>query len=428
MSSGKHWRRTFASTVAGLALVASACGGGGGTSTTAKSTTTTAQDISADTAAAAAAVLQLADLPTGWEGTPHTEDDSGPDINGELADCVGVSRTLLTTTDNPTNADSPDFSEAESGATAQNSIGFVSTVAKARQALAVFARTELPDCLATVMEKTLADQLANPDPGEPPATGLTFGTISVKRMSFPNVADETSALRVTIPISVETTTIEQYMDFVVMRVGRAGVTLTLAQAMTPFDSALAERLARAVVARLRGAATPSAPTTTTTTAANVGGVRAMKATTAGEKAALALAATDLGRKWAHGDPNKAAMAEGKPFLGGYSVALDDGKNQYSVRVLNGKVVPPFGPTGDIAIVSPTVGTPTIQPESDQQRAAVDAAKAALADRFPAATRGGIELYLLYFPVVDALGTYYYVATFASASVGTFAQGGTDVRP
>lgn len=239
-----------------LALAATACGGAGGKA--GGPTATTAQDVSADRATAAAAILRLTDFPAGWEQAPHLESRSGPDVNGELADCVGVSRRVLTTSDNPTDVDSPDFGETAGDATVQSSVGFAATVAKAKQAMSVFGRAKLPDCLAAAMQKRLDYSLTHPPTGQTIPTGLSFGELTVSRLSFANSADETAALRVTVPIVVSAGTVNQYMDLVVLRSGRAAATFTLSRADAPFDSALAERLAIAVADRLRG----RGPTTT----------------------------------------------------------------------------------------------------------------------------------------------------------------------
>jgi hypothetical protein len=297
--------------------------------------------------------------------------------------------------------------------------------------MSVFGRAKLPDCLAAAMKKRLDYSLTHPPTGQTIPTGLSFGELKVSRLSFANSADETAALRVTVPIVVSVGTVNQYMDLVVLRSGRAAATLTLSRTNAPFDSALAERLSVAVADRLRGhgPTTTEAPAAVTTTSpVPTRGVVPMTPSTAAERSALAAASTALGRRWAAGNPNGTAQASGAPYLGGYTVGLNDGKTQYAVLVLNGKVVPPFGKTGDIVISGPFGSNPTMSPESPQQRAAVEAARAAIASRFPSATRGGIELYVVYFPVQPIPGTYHSVSVYATGgSAGSFARGGTEVR-
>lgn len=164
-----------------------------------------------------------------------------------------------------------------------------------------------------------------------------------------------------------------------------------------------------------------------------GGVSAIPAETAAEKAAVKAASAPDGRKWAAGNPDgSVGSAEGDAYLGGYVVTLNDGKTQYQILVLGGKVVPFFGPTGDLFIASPFQKgvNPTVAPETGQQRAAVEAAKASIASTAPGATRGGIELYRCYFGQQEIQQTQSYpnVSIYADKSLGiTYAMGGTESR-
>lgn len=163
------------------------------------------------------------------------------------------------------------------------------------------------------------------------------------------------------------------------------------------------------------------------------GVPAIPAETAAEKAALKAASAPEGRKWAAGNPDgSVGAAQGDAYLGGYVVTLNDGKTQYQILVLGGKVVPFFGPTGDLFIASPFQKgvNPTIAPETGQQRAAVEAAKTSIASTAPEATSGGIELYRCYFGQQEIQQTQSFpnVSIFAVKSLGlTYAMGGTESR-
>ncbi len=157
------------------------------------------------------------------------------------------------------------------------------------------------------------------------------------------------------------------------------------------------------------------------------GLTALTPETAGEKAALAAAGTDEGRTWAGGNSVNVGPAQGDPFLAGYMFVIHDATTQYQVKVLDGKVVTFFAGTPDTLITSPFQGyNPTIAPETDRQRAAMDAAVAEVAKTNPNATEGGLETYSVYFPKV-ADGTYLNVEVYADTSVGTYAMGGTDNR-
>lgn len=158
------------------------------------------------------------------------------------------------------------------------------------------------------------------------------------------------------------------------------------------------------------------------------GLAALAVETVGEKAALEAAKADEGRTWASGNAATGKPVAGEPFLAGYVCLVHDKAKQYQVKVLDGKVVPYFGAAGDAILIGKFENlNPTIEPESDTQKAAFAAAKAEVAKTNPAATQGGIELYAIYFPKTGA-GAYPSVMVYADRSVGsTYASGGTEVR-
>lgn len=173
--------------------------------------------------------------------------------------------------------------------------------------------------------------------------------------------------------------------------------------------------------------------TTTEPAKKEEGLAKLAAETDGEKAALALAGGDVGRKWAMGNSEGSmGTATGDPFLTGYVVTLNDGKKQYQVVVMDGKVVPFFGKVGNTYVEGPFVAgnNPTIAPQSKRQEDAVAAAKASLASVNAGATSGGIELYHFNFPMQDVGGaqTYPSISLYADAKVGDSpAMGGAEMR-
>lgn len=434
--------RSVVGRVAALALVLvlgiASCGGGGGgsdgddASEAERTTTTTARDVDADLAAARAGLLRLSDLPDGWvEAEADAEEDDDDGLTVQLAECLDVDPALLATPDNPTNAESPDFSDPESGASVSNSIAYTESVARAQEVLEIFGQAELPSCLSTIMTELLGKEL--------PA-GMTFGTIDVKRLAMDSDADETMAIRVHIPIEAEGTTIDQYLDMVLARVGRAGITLTFSSTGPTVPADFEQTVVGIVVSRVRGE--DPEPTDedegeqegtadeAATDQGGTGGVRPMAAETEGERAALAAAATPEGRRWGAGAPEgTGAAATGQPFLGGYVVHLTDGSTSYQVRVLNRRAVPFFGLEGIMAIVAPFAPGvhATAPPETQAQADAITAAVVSLGAEAERIETGGIELYSVYFAPPDG-SSYFHVDIYADASVGsTFAQGGPETR-
>ena len=256
----------FAAIAAVVAVVAGVfviVGGGDdddGPSTSGTTVTTVAdQDVAADRAAAEAAVLQFADLPDGWSGTPHSTDTSGPDIQVEIAECVGVDPELVSSEENPTSVDSADFADDSTGATVQNSVAFTPTEDRAEKVMAVFADPAMPGCLATAMQHVLAYPAASQNAEE--RTDESYGAVVVEPLPFPNVGDETVAFQMLVPFSSGGQETDLYFDFIVFRIGRAGVSLSSFQPGQPFDPDLEQQLAGVVASRL-GATGVEAPTTT----------------------------------------------------------------------------------------------------------------------------------------------------------------------
>jgi hypothetical protein len=159
----------------------------------------------------------------------------------------------------------------------------------------------------------------------------------------------------------------------------------------------------------------------------------LAAETDGEKAALALVGSDFSRKFAMGNSEGSmGTAQGDAFLTGYVVTLNDGKKQYQVVVMDGKVVGYFGKSGYTYVEGAFApeNNPTIAPQSKRQEDAVAAAKASLASVNAAATSGGIELYHFNFPMQDVGGvkTYPSISMYADAKVGDSpAMGGAEMR-
>lgn len=149
--------------------------------------------------------------------------------------------------------------------------------------------------------------------------------------------------------------------------------------------------------------------------------------TDGEKQAMTLAQSDEARKWASGDWQNGIPVAGDPFLAGYGVLVHDGTTQYQVTVLDGEVVGFFGKNAPLRYVEAPFANynPTIVPDSARQTKAFDAAKTEIASVNPAATQGGIEFYVVFYPP-QTEGWYPQVCIYASPIVSDspWAMGGS----
>lgn len=146
--------------------------------------------------------------------------------------------------------------------------------------------------------------------------------------------------------------------------------------------------------------------------------------TPAETDALAIAASDEGRKWASGDVQNGTPVQGDAFLAGYTFRIHDGITQYQVRVMNGKLYGYVGGNTDRALASPYeagwFNDP--EPETDRQREAWDLALAEVAKLNPDATQGGLESFVVLFQPADD-GSWPEVLVYADRQYSNFAMGG-----
>jgi hypothetical protein len=186
-------------------------------------------------------VLKLSDFPSGWTEDDSTDEDD--DDEDPLADCLGEESDELTDAETA-EAESPDFSRGEA-TTASSLVSLLKTEPDAERGMELIRSEKLKQCLNEAMDKELRTQT-----GE---EGVEIGEVSLKNSSFPNVADETAALQMQVPITVQGSTVSFYADIVFFREGRIVAGLMVADVGQPFPSAEAEALARKLAGRMKAA-------------------------------------------------------------------------------------------------------------------------------------------------------------------------------
>jgi hypothetical protein len=238
------------------ALLAGACSDDGETNTSPSDTTAdmndddprTADERAADAQAAEELNLTLRDFPAGWEAMPPDGDEDDDErVWSDLADCMGVEAAEFDQ-DNP-KSESPSFSNADDEEVTSE-VAFTATRDDAIHSIEMMQRDEMPGCYAKEIEALLRDNLLNPSEGQEVPDDLEMGKPTVNPMSFAQLGDDSLAYRVTLPLSASGIDADLYVDIVVVRVGRVGVTMTFQSVFTPFDPGQAEELLRAVVDRI----------------------------------------------------------------------------------------------------------------------------------------------------------------------------------
>lgn len=214
-------RVRLATIVLVLAVGVAACGGDGDdTAAVPKGPT--------DQAKARAIVLKASDFPPGWTAEPT---GSGDETTDNFRLCMGLLPKVSPT------ADSPTF----------KTTGSMSVNSSAAVGLSV--RLIEQDFSAFVSEKALPCVLERFDAQAKRQTEATFGPGKAERLDFARLGDATSAIRVTSIAVAGDQQIPFFLDLVVVKKGRVGVTFSFAIAPDPFPSDLATELARKVVDR-----------------------------------------------------------------------------------------------------------------------------------------------------------------------------------
>jgi hypothetical protein len=205
--------------------------------------------VAADKAAAEAASLRLSDFPAGWTSSPQDKSPNYPNLDAEVAKCLGVSVQELNHS-GPADVDSPDFSDSDNN-TVSSSVGYAPNVAKAEQEFSVISGPNVPSCLTPAVQKLVSYAIAHPsDPSNTLPPGATIGASTVAQMSFPAFGDQSIAYRVTIPVNVKGLTVSLYLDIISATKGRAGAELDFEGVGTPIASDQEEHYVGLVVGRM----------------------------------------------------------------------------------------------------------------------------------------------------------------------------------
>jgi hypothetical protein len=250
--------------VASVGLLTAACtsSGNGAVSTAASSASSTSsapsassstsdprsqQQIDADRAAAQAAVLKLSDLPAGWTSHATTDSSGGDAVQAQLATCLGVDSSFFKRSEKA-RVESDDFDDPDDTMEVSNTVAVTASTNNANFAMDVYSKAEVPSCLGSAMDQAI-NQQATASGSTLPA-GTTIGKSQVAPESFPNVADRTTAYRVTVPVNSGSQSVNITIDYVIFVKGRTGSTLTLQGNGTVVPTSLATSLAQTVAGRM----------------------------------------------------------------------------------------------------------------------------------------------------------------------------------
>lgn len=237
--------RRFLMALLSCALLLAACGddsdsSADGTTTSTTAATTTEPDAGEDQAIAEAGLLELSDFPAGWEEQPADEEDiDDTESKQRIADCIGVEYDRIYGDDD--EAESPTFTSPE-GAEVSNSAGVEASEDEAVFVFETLSSDDAIGCISEEFQSFIAETAAT--------EGVEIGEASLNRVSPPDVGDASAAYRVTLPVEAQGQSVDVFVDIVVARVGRGGVTVQALNLFEPFDSGQLAKYTEIAVERL----------------------------------------------------------------------------------------------------------------------------------------------------------------------------------
>jgi hypothetical protein len=201
-----------------------------------------AADGGADEEAAQAAILTADDVPEDFSevAVPDPDTQEDPEMLEELAECLDEDPEQFGD-DNPgaeSAFSSPDGQEVSS------EVRYLPSADEAETRMEIFQNEDTPQCFQQVIDGLIENMIG--------AAGEDVGVddISVERLDVPEMGDESDGLEVSFTLSGQGQELTFYLDLILVRVDRAGVSMAFQGLGEPFPSDLAEELTQTVVDRV----------------------------------------------------------------------------------------------------------------------------------------------------------------------------------
>jgi hypothetical protein len=158
-------------------------------------------------------VVRRSDLPAGWreqaddEAAGAAADEDADDA--ELMACLGFERGD-DGSDLPT-ADSPDFTDGDAGRVGSTAFVFEDE-STAQVAFPLLTDERAQGCYRDLLGRQLAAELTG--------QGVEIGDVTAEPATMATAADETNAMRITVPLTIAGRPFTMQIDFVFVREGR----------------------------------------------------------------------------------------------------------------------------------------------------------------------------------------------------------------
>lgn len=239
-----------------LVLAASACSSGGNgdssaeTSSSSSTTTSTtavepdeaAADSAADQDLADSITLMLSDFPSGWREEPREDDDQVTvnDVAGDVDECADYADVLEIETS--AESVSPEFVRGDAEEV-RSDVAIFATTDEAQQFLEGDQSACFRAAIPVVVQERVEEDLNA-------FAGVQFGELSGGQLSIDSQGDETVAYQFVIPLMAEGIEVDQYLDLVYVRVGRAIAAFTVSSQFSAIFEDDRDAIVQSVVARM----------------------------------------------------------------------------------------------------------------------------------------------------------------------------------
>jgi hypothetical protein len=252
-------------TLAVAALLAFACAGCGGgssnseagtgqtpsgppTPTGSSSPSGTPFPTAAAQSAANAAVLSISDLPAGWSTSKDESDDSeSTEFQKQLADCLGAPTSIINGDEAAAHVETPDFDSPDGSITVSETLS-VDRTERTKQVFAILHKSNFTDCMTDALGAYMKKAFADSD--DPDLQSVKLGDLEVGQLSAGQYADDTVALRATVPVEVSGISTSVYLDVLYVRQDNAVENMTFEGVGTPVEPQTTAKFTRLATRKL----------------------------------------------------------------------------------------------------------------------------------------------------------------------------------
>jgi hypothetical protein len=191
---------------------------------------------------AKAQLLRLSDFPSGWKATPATTSSTTTGTNkfASIAACEGVTGS---TTGTALPSAQASFSDKKTAQFAFETVGVFPSTAATKQVYGLFSAPNASTCVGQVLTKAVA---AGTTTGN-----ITASDITVSRLPVARMGQASTALHLSIPLTLEGTQLTMNADFVVIRKDKNIAIVAPVGLSTTTPTSFAVSLSKKAAARLR---------------------------------------------------------------------------------------------------------------------------------------------------------------------------------